>query len=241
MKKIYTRINDLPNRIKDSFIIAWAIVGLISTILSVLGWSLGSFSQLSIVGRIAIVIAVLIGMVVIVYLILGSIFKDAISLYINNTAVSVECGDIFNAPEWRVIGVDTHFDTRVDDIIISVGSLHGKLVLDHGDRAEIDYVVECEAQKRGLQKDEDGLYDFPLGTVIKYESSIDQHIYLMAAISKLDKKHKARTNMEEYERMLMNMWKELDGIYASHDIVMPILGMGITRFDGPKDKVLMLS
>lgn len=150
MKKIYTRINDLPNRIKDSFIIAWAIVGLISTILSVLGWSLGSFSQLSIVGRIAIVIAVLIGMVVIVYLILGSIFKDAISLYINNTAVSVECGDIFNAPEWRVIGVDTHFDTRVDDIIISVGSLHGKLVLDHGDRAEIDYVVECEAQKRGL-------------------------------------------------------------------------------------------
>lgn len=37
--------------------------------------------------------------------------------------------------------------------------------------------------------------------------------------------------------MLMKMWKEIDRVYASNDVVLPVLGTGISRFDdGPKDK-----
>ena len=43
--------------------------------------------------------------------------------------------------------------------------------------------------------------------------------------------------MAKYEHMLMRMWKEIDGIYASNCVVLPLLGAGISRFeDGPKDK-----
>jgi len=35
--------------------------------------------------------------------------------------------------------------------------------------------VEAEAKRLGLQKDSGGLYEFPLGTIIRYNSSIDGH------------------------------------------------------------------
>ena len=41
--------------------------------------------------------------------------------------------------------------------------------------------------------------------------------------------------------MLMRMWKEIDRVYASNDVVIPILGTGILRFDdGLKDKENLL-
>lgn len=47
--------------------------------------------------------------------------------------------------------------------------------------------------------------------------------------------------MAEYEQMLMKMWKEINRVYAMNDIVLPVLGTGIPRFDdGPKDNDALL-
>jgi len=176
-----------------------------------------------------------------VYFTIGRIFRDSVSLTIRQTSVSISCGDIFEAPGWKIIGCDTHFDTRVDDIIISKKSLHGQLVLNHGKKEEIETVVENEARRLGLQKNNDGLYDFPLGTVIRYDSSVDNQTYLMLAMTELDIQHEAHTNMAKFELMLMKMWAEIDRVYASNDIALPILGTGISRFDdGPKDREALL-
>ena len=66
-----------------------------------------------------------------------------------------------------MIGCDTHFSTRVDDVVISKKSLHGQLILEHGDKDEIEVAITTEANKLGLQRDDNGLYDFPLGTIIR--------------------------------------------------------------------------
>ena len=159
------------------------------------------------------------------------------SIQIRNTSVLINCGDIFSASGLKVIGCDTHFDSRIDDIVISKTSLHGQLFLEHGKKSEIKKVIEKEAIRLGLQKNDNGLYDFPLGTIIKYKSSIDNNIYLMLAMTKLDSQHEAHTNMAQFESMLMKMWKEIDRVYARYDVTLPILGTGISRFDdGPKDK-----
>ena len=63
----------------------------------------------------------------------------------------------------------------------------------------------------------------------------------MLAMTELDENYKAHTNMVKFEQMLMKMWSEIDRIYASNDIVIPLLGTGISRFDdGPKDKEAIL-
>ena len=236
MRRLYFWYNNLSKHIRDSVIISATLLGMISTILSIIGVSLGDWKESSVWLRIGIVVALFLVILFVTYGITGKIFGDSVKLLIRNTPVSIGCGDIFSASGMRVIGCDTHFDTRVDDVIISKKSLHGKLFLEHGTKDEIEKALEKEARRQGLQKNQEGLYDFPLGTIIRYDSSVDNHTYLMLAMTELNTQHEAHTNMMEYESMLMKMWKEIDRVYARYDVALPILGTGISRFDdGPKE------
>lgn len=237
MKKMYRWYNSLSKRVRDSIIFSTTIVGMISTVLTILGVSLGDWKSSSLWMRICIVIAFFLLICFATYKIVGRIFSSSIKLTIRKTPVSVSCGDIFQASGLRVIGCDTHFDTRVDDIVISKKSLHGQLVTEHGNKDEIIMAVEAEAKRLGLQKNSDGLYDFPLGTIVRYNSNVDDHTYLMLAMTELNTDYEAHTNMAKFEQMLMKMWKEIGRVYASQEVALPVLGTGISRFDdGPKER-----
>ncbi len=240
MKQIWKWCISLPSRIKTSVAFSVATIGLISTIMSVAGVSLHDWTQNARISLLLIVgIFVLIGIAV--YLIIGRVFKDSVSMVIRQMLVSISCGDIFNVDEWRLIGCDTHFDTRVDDVVISKKSLHGRLVLEHGKVEEIKAAVEKEAQRLHLAADVNGLYTFPLGSIIRYDSSVDNHTYLMLAMTELDENYEAHTNMSVFVQMLMKMWTEINRVYASNDVAIPLLGTGISRFDdGPKNKETLL-
>ena len=240
MMKILQWYNKLTNRIKTSISFAVAILAFISTGMSVAGVSLHCWTH-NVWFSLLIIVGVFILIAWVAYMIIGKIFKDSISMTIRQTPVSICYGDIFETDGWRIIGCDTHFDTRADDVVISKKSLHGQLILNHGKVKEIKAATKKEAQRLQLTPDSNGLYNFPLGTVIRYDSSVDNHTYLMLAMTELDENFKAHTNMEKFEHMLMVMWSEIDRIYASNDLVLPLLGTGISRFDhGPKSKEALL-
>lgn len=240
VQRIWKWYNDLPNRKKTSITSSITAVGLIATIFTVLGVSVNGWVK-NIWLSLLIVVLALVGVYFIAYCIIGKIYKDSVPLSIRQTPVSISCGDIFETDGFRVIGCDTHFDTRVDDVVISKKSLHGKLVLEHGNADEIKSVVEKEAKRLHLTANSDGLYDFPLGTIIRYDSSKDNHTYLMLAMTELDSNYEAHTNMAKFEHMLMKMWSEVNRVYASNDVTLPLLGTGISRFDdGPKNKEALL-
>lgn len=241
IKKIYTWFNSLSKRLHDSICISAGAIGTISTAISIMGYSFADIEGLNIWIRILIfvVAAILIG--VIAYIAIEKIFKDKIDLNVNNTPVEISCGDIFKTAGWKVIGCDTCFRTQIDDVVISKNSLHGQLVLEHGNADEINKLVEAVAIKMNISKNDDDLYDFPLGTIIPYTSGVDNQTYLMLAMTELNEKYESHTNMAKFESMLMKMWNEISRVYASHDVVLPILGDGISRFDdGPKDKNTLL-
>ena len=240
MNRAWKWYNGLSKRIRVSINYAIFIVGLISTIMSVIGVSLNDWTQNFWVSLIAIFVFLLI-VYLFTYWIIGCVFKDTVSMTIRQTTVSICCGNIFEIDGLRVIGCYTHFDTRVDDIVISQKSLHGKLVLKHGKEEEIKAVVEKEALRMHLSANSDGLYDFPLGTIIRYDSSKDNKTYLLLAMTELNDKYEAHSNMAKFEHMLMKMWTEINRVYASNDVAIPLLGTGISRFDdGPKDKEALL-
>lgn len=240
LQRIWKWYNDLPNRKKTSITSSITAVGLIATIFTVLGVSVNGWVN-NIWLSLLIVVLTLIGVYFIAYCIIGKIYKDSVPLIIRQTPVSISCGDIFETDGFRVIGCDTHFDTQVDDVVISKKSLHGKLVLEYGNADEIKKVVEKEAQRQHLSPNNEGLYDFPLGTVIRYDSTKDGNTYLMLAMTELDSNYEAHTNMAKFEHMLMKMWSEINRVYASNDVALPLLGTGISRFDdGPKNKDALL-
>lgn len=241
MNRIYRWYSNLSKRFRDSVTISLTIVGLISTACTILGISMSEWKNSSLWIRFGVVFAAFVIICFLAYLVIGKIFENSVSLTVCQTPITISCGDIFESSGWRVIGCDTHFDTRVDDIVISKKSLHGQLVLNHGKKEEIEAVVDAEAKRLGLQKNANGLYDFPLGTIIRYDSSVDNQTYLMLAMTELNEHYKSYINMAKFELMLMKMWSEVDRVYASNNVVFPVLGTGISRFDdGPKDKDALL-
>lgn len=235
--KLYHLFNNRSCRFKKSLTISATIIGSLATLLTILGISLSTFPELTIVTRILIVVSVFLLLFVASYVAIGIVFRNSIDLSIHGTHVAVRRGNIFDAQALRVIGCDTHFDTRIDDIVISKSSLHGKLFLKHGDTKEIENLVSAEAKRLNLSQNEDGTFEFPLGTIVVYESSVDNQTYLLLAMTKLDSDYEAHTNMAEFEQMLMHMWKEIDRTYAGRSVALPVLGAGITRFDDrPKRK-----
>lgn len=241
MKKAYKWLKGLSRQAKSSVAISASIVSGASTVLTILGISLGSLEGVHVLVRFCIVIAAFTVLAVAIYYAIGYIFKESINLEIRGMRVKIRHGNIFETPSLRIIACDDHFDTRVDDVVISKKSLHGQLIMQHGNKQAIEALVESEAKRQGIPKDPDGRYKFPIGTIIKYKSEVDGETYLMLAMNELDDQNKACTTMAKYEQMLMKMWNELDRIYAMQDVAIPILGDGITRFqDGPKRKESLL-
>lgn len=241
MKWIYKKYTRLSKQCRDSISLTLVIVGVFSSFLSIIGFSLADCSIKNFYTRSIIVVFILIIIFIAVYFVIGYLFGNFIKFHIGQTSVLIKAGNIFSVHEIRLIGCDNHFDTRIDDIHISKKSLHGQFVLYHGQIDEIKNVVENEAKRLKLQKNQDGMYEFPLGTIIKYNSCIDNHTYLLLSMTKLSNEHKACTTLSEYEGMLMKMWGEIDRVYAGYDIALPLLGAGISRFDdGLKDNKTLL-
>lgn len=241
MKRLFKWYNSLTKRTRDSISFSVLLIGFISTFCTILGVSLGDIPCLSLSFRILLVVLAFIISFVTSYLVIGHVYRDKIEIIVNNTPVEISCGDIFETEGYKVIGCDTHFHTTVDDVIISKKSLHGKLVLEHGSIEEIKEAVRRRAVQLNLKPDENGFYTFPLGSIVRYDSSVDDQTYLMLAMTELNDNYESHTTMAKYELMLMHMWKEINRVYASNDIVLPILGDGITRFDDrPKNKNALL-
>ncbi len=234
-------MNCLTKRTKDSLTLSFAIITGLATVFTVLGFSLKDLlpfnsvqpAFLAVIIRAIILILVYVLLTWVIWFIKGCKYKDTINLRIGSNDVTIKHGNIFEQDAWRIIAVDTHFSTNVDDVEISKTSLHGQFVLEHGNEEDIKTVVKNEAKRRKKEPDENGRYTFPLGTAIHYEGT-DGH-YIMVALTDLNADYEAHTKMPQYESTLMNLWHEISRVYAKNDLALPILGAGITRFDDGQD------
>ncbi|WP_051650777.1 macro domain-containing protein [Lachnoclostridium phytofermentans] len=205
---------------KDSVAIGFAIFGVVSAILGVLGVS---FSEIS--DNVWIILLATIASLIFSYL--AAVvwqwwnIKDNVTLKIRGINVTVRQGDIFKEKGWKVIGVDDNFSTSEDDMIISHSSLHGQLIKQLKQNGEI------EAFKTAISKDS---RDISLGCVKTYND------YILLALTRLNSDNEAHTDNTKYESTLRKMWQEIGRIYSGKPIYLPILGDGIIRFDGVSEK-----
>lgn len=80
----------------------------------------------------------------------------------------------------------------------------------------------------------------PLKTKSKYQSKeryesgriVPNGEDLLLAFAKLDKNGSGRLTRDEYLECLSILWEEIDIHYGQQDVCIPILGAGLTRFDG---------
>ena len=153
-------------------------------------------------------------------------------LKINDTKVTVQIGDLFKQEGLQIIGVNNYMDLVADDVVVSKRTLHGKFVEQHKNeiheiRSAISnsktLILEKNSGKRGQQS-----YDY--GSCVLYKD------YVLTVLTKFDGRNKAYTSIQEYVQFWMTFWNNMDEIYNSRTINIPLMGAGQTRFRGSRPK-----
>ncbi|RKI21609.1 hypothetical protein D7V82_18455 [bacterium 1xD8-6] len=151
-------------------------------------------------------------------------------LKINGTKVNVLIGDLFTQEGLKIIGVNNYIDLIADDITVSKATLHGKFIMQH--KNEIDEIKKAIDTSSTLILEENfgghNQQSYDYGSCVLYKD------YILTVLTKFDKKNKAYTSIQEYMQFWMIFWTNVDVLYNSRTINIPILGAGQTRFRGIK-------
>lgn len=167
--------------------------------------------------------------ILLVLIILKANYKSRLVLIINSKKVNIYFGDIFETNGLKLIPFNEYFDTLVDDLIISKKSLNGKFIEKfYSDVTQLDsYISEAlklKSHELNSNRSKGKKEKYALGTTIEIE-----HEYLLSAFTHFDERNRAFLDKGEYLQYLNNMWDEVNVIYASRNINIPLIGSGITR------------
>lgn len=176
---------------------------------------------------------------------LKSVFMKQCTLNIDGSEIEIKKGNIFEFPRnvYKVIAFNEFYDTQVDDNIISTQSLNGQYIRNfYSDTNELDKKIldDQRLQARIIEHN----VARPLGGKnIRYRlgSIFKDMDFFLVAFSKFDDENKAHLKLNEYASCLINFWNEVNSLYSQKEVVVPLLGSGITRhkdFDASPHQLL---
>ena len=178
----------------------------------------------------ATLVNVFIFAVVFVLVLIYSYKLKQIKIDLCGTCVTIKFGDMFSENGNKVISCNEYFDSKVDNVLISENTLNGRVIKTYiTDIADFDEKIKndsgCNAAIVGSNptKALGKLIKYKLGTCFKY----DQFIFV--AFTKFNDRYQAYLNLPDYYFTLANFWEELNRVYNAEDVVIPLMGSGITR------------
>lgn len=224
---------------KSSWVIPGALFGIATTLLTFVEFEKNLYKLFILSGL------VIISIVYIFFNLIRSLRLKEITLDIDGSEIEIKKGDIFTSPRnvYKVIAFNEFFDTEVDDKIISRTSLNGQYLNRFcSDIASLDKRIN-EDQRMQLRITEINV-ERPLGgknNRYRLGSIYKDMDFFLVAFSKFDDENKANLKLHEYANCLINFWNEVNGLYAQQEVVVPLLGSGITRhkdFDATPHQLL---
>ena len=210
----------------------WAATGIasVSTVMGIVGLSLVDFLPVSFgwFARLLIIAAAFISFGIIAAMAICFWGGNGAYAEINFTDVDIRVGDLFSSVGVKVIPFDEYFDVNVNDKVISRSSLNGMFIEKNLENLDFIKAIIAERQQSALGEPEEecGRLRYRLGTIKSFDD------YALLAFTHMDECNRAYLERGQYEACLLNMWDELDRMYAGRPIVLPLLGAGITRFNG---------
>ncbi|MDR0682695.1 MAG: DUF6430 domain-containing protein [Dysgonamonadaceae bacterium] len=222
-----------PNRWKDSFTVAFAILAIVETFFAISAISLDNICGMyNWITKFLLVLGLFLFIVIVAFIIKYHKTKKGISLNIRGIKVNIRQGDIFKAKGWKVIAFNEFFDTTVDDVVIAHNTLNGIFIDNHiQNLSELQNKITNETDDNTNYKRRicNNRAVYPLGRIITYKD------FMLLAFTHFDN-NQAHLTQKDYEDCLRVMWTEISRTYANKPIFIPLLGSGITRFDGTPHK-----
>ena len=191
-------------------------------------WIYINISEINIIINRMLAFALVWGIVAVIYGIYLCLRKK-VSMKGDNYQITVEYGDLLKIKKCKkVITFDECFSTKVGDAPADIKptSICGQYLKSNPN-------LNIQSLISGSQLN-------PIKSRSKYQNKeryesgriVPNGDDLLLAFAKLDKKGLGRLTRDEYLECLTILWEEIDTYYGQTDVCIPILGSGLTRFDG---------
>lgn len=218
---------------RDSSTVGFAILAVVETFFAVSAISLDSIWGMHTWKiKLLLILSLFLFIVFATFIIKYHKAKKGISLNIRGITVNIRQGDIFKAKGWKVIAFNEFFDTTVDDKIIAHNTLNGIFIDNYVENVDnLNNAIETETDNntKFKRRTRNGRNIYPLGRIITYEE------YMLLSFTHFVN-NEAHITQKDYEDCLRIMWTEICRTYANKPIFIPLLGSGMTRFDGTPHK-----
>ena len=181
---------------------------------------------------IAVILNLTLFIIVFVVVVVYANHMDEVTLNLDSVKLVVKFGDMFSEQGKKVISCNEYFDSVVDETLISSKSLHGYVMntyitdVDDFDKKLVSYEgcnknILGKNRKKTLGKQ----IKYKLGTCFKYQD------FVFVAFTKFDDKYRAYLDLPSYFFCVSNFWNDLNRVYNGDNIVVPLMGSGITRME----------
>lgn len=158
------------------------------------------------------------------------VLRRSIAIRGENYSIQVEYDNILQKKDCkRVINFDECFSTQVGEKIADVkpDSICGQYLKLHPDLDIQKLITDANISPARSKSKYQHKTRYDSGTIVPNGDD------LLMAFAKLDERGKGRFfSRDEYLKCLDLLWKELENYYSGTDVCVPILGSGITSFDG---------
>lgn len=223
-----------------------SVLGIVSSIVTLISF-LGTAQNMEINVIYIVIVFIAILVLIFIYMWWSANQQKYVRLRINNTAIRIQEGNIFELLEMEskdrrgeisIIGVNDYYDTIVDDRIIAKKTLHGQYIeriINAGKLEQLEQVIETDEMinregnyAEDTERTRGRKRRYSIGSLVEFEA------YVLAAFTKFDENNKAFLTAEEYIEFWMRFWNNIDEVYAGRTINIPLMGAGITRFKNGK-------
>jgi len=148
-----------------------------------------------------------------------------------NYTIQIKYGNILKEKKCKkVISFDECFSTHIgtNPCDVKEKSICGQYLLQDGKNLDIE-----KTMLNSQIKPERGISRFNGKTSYKPGSIIANGDYLLLAFATLDENGRARFfSLDEFVECLLTMWKQIDVNCTQQDVCVPVLGSGLTNFEG---------
>lgn len=148
-----------------------------------------------------------------------------------NYTIQIKYGNILKEKKCKkVISFDECFTTHIgtNPCDVKETSICGQYLLQDGKNLDIE-----KTMLNSQVKPERGISRFNGKISYKSGSIITNGDYLLSAFATLDENGRARFfSLDEFVECLLTMWKQIEVNCTQQDVCIPILGSGLTNFEG---------
>ena len=220
-----------------------AKIAFISSVVTIISFF---FTLSDCIKNICMILFILAMMCIFLYMWWSANHKDKCNFVINNTRVEIVIGNIFeqldnpdkHPKEVSVIAFNNYYDIIDDNRIVAKKSLHGQYIKRIREKGKLkafnNRIKEDEVLKKlgNPQKEPNRpagrKWRYDIGSLFEYED------YILTAFTMFDKNNIASLSADEYMHFWMNIWNNIDYVYAGRTINIPLMGAGISRFRNGK-------